>query len=343
MPKKTATSNMAGKKLGRRESIQPEDLSRRYRDLKYFLESQWGRIGWELRYVRRSDEVREILKLVPRVESWTPFQDRQPAACMLEEGEIEIEKRELDLLRQQQKDADNNERRFYSQYHTAYAQAESATVALMSTISQFGTAPLLPPLFWVIFLTARELRVEKLTNETEQLRDLLNRAKETNRDLKRLLISRSGWFARNEIVKFRKSNRVESTAINFAKAMSGMPEYSWLHSLRKCSKIQGKFDKATSYVLFEILEMLVKKSKPVDLGKLGVKLREELLKPGTDLFVRGYAGKNWGYLKWAFADCTGKGHSRARLPYRIMGRLLYHLERPKSITEIELAKLEEWA
>jgi hypothetical protein len=245
------------------------------------------------------------------------------------------------LLSTQYKDANDTERRLWSEYHLAYEKAVAATTALKAAISQFGVAPLLLRFFWVIFLTARELRVKKLTDETDRLKDLLDRARETKQELKKQLTPRSAWFARNEVVEFRKSTRFENTAINFAKAMAGLPEYAWLHSLRKCSKIQDKFDKATSYLLFEILEMLVKKSKPVNLGKLEIRLRDELLKPDADLFVRGYAGANWAYMKWAFADCRGKGYSRAELPYRIMGRFLDHMQRPKSITEVELAKLEQ--
>lgn len=340
MQKKAKKSKKVKAKLGRPESIDPEDLSRRYRDLKYFLESQWGRIGWELQRVRKPNEVRKILNLVPRVESWRPFYD-QPAACLLEDGEIEIAKRELDLLTQQYKDADDTERRLWSEYHSAYEKAAAATTALKATISQFGVAPLLPRFFWVIFLTAIKLRVEPLTNETSRIKESLDLARETKQEIKKQLTSRSAWFARNEVVEFRKSTLFENTAINFAKAMAGLPEYAWLYSLRKCSKIQDRFDKATSYLLFEILELLVKKTKPVNLGKLEMKLRDELLKDDADLFVRGYVGANWAYLKWAFADCGGKGYSRAELPYRIMGRFLHHLERPKSLTEVELAKLEQ--
>jgi hypothetical protein len=85
--------------------------------------------------------------------------------------------------------------------------------------------------------------------------------------------------------------------------------------------------------------MLVKKAKPVNLGKLEVRFRDELLKDETNLFVRGYVGPNWAYMKRAFAECRGKRYKRADLPYKIMGRFLHHMERPKSITEVELAKL----
>jgi hypothetical protein len=340
--KKFKKSTKANRKLGRPESIDPDDLSQRYRDLKYFLETQWGRIGWELQRVSKPDKIREILRLVPRVEEWRPFLDQQPAACLLEAGGIEVEKRELDLLKERYKDADDTERRCYSEYHDAYGKAAAATTALMAAISQFGVAPLLPPFFWVISLTARKLNVRELTNETNRLKDSLDRAIEKRQELEKQLAPRRAWFARNEIVKFRKSTRFENSAINFAKAMAGLPDYAWLPSFRKCSEIRDKFDKATSYILFEIVEMLVKKMKPVDMAKLESKLWDELNKPDVDHFVRGYAGQNWGYMKWAFADCKGMGYSRAKLPYKIMDRLLHHIERPKSITEVELAKLEQW-
>lgn len=340
MKKRAKTSRKAKKKLGRPESIEPEDLSRRFNDFKHFLENNWGRIGLELQRVRKPAEVRTILKLVPGVESWRAFQDRS-ATCLLEDDEIEVEKRELDLLRQQHEDADNTESRLYSEYHRAYEKAAAATTALKGSISQFGAAPLLLQFFWVIFLTARELRVEELTNETNRIKTSLDLARETKQDLKKQLTPRSAWFARNEVVKFRKSTRFENSAINFAKAMAGLPEYGWLHSFRKCSKIKDVSDTATIHLLFEVLERLVKKSKPVNLGKLEVRFRDELLKDETNLFVRGYAGPNWAYMRRAFFECRGKGYKRVELPYKIMGRFLHHMERPKSIMEVELAKLEQ--
>jgi hypothetical protein len=203
MQKKARKSEKAKEKLGRPESIKPEDLTRRFNDFKHFMENNWGRIGLELQRVRKPAEVRTILKLVPGVESWRAFQDR-PATCLLEDDEIEVEKRELDLLRQQHKEADDTERHLWSEYHSAYQKAEAATTALKAAISQFGAAPLLPRCFWVIFLTARELRVEKLTHETNRIKDSLDLARRTKQELKKQLTPRSAWFARNEVVEFRK-------------------------------------------------------------------------------------------------------------------------------------------
>lgn len=340
MPKKAKKSEKAKEKLGRPESIKPEDLTRRFNDFKHFMENNWGRIGWELKRVRKPSEVRTILKLVPGVESWRAFQDR-PAACLLEDGEIEVEKRELDLLRQQHREADDTERRLSSEYHSAYEKAAAATTALKAIISQFGSGLNVPRFFGVIFLTARELRVEKLTNETNRIKDSLDRARETKQLLKKQLTPRRAWFARNEVVEFSKSTRFKNSAVNFAKALAGLPEYGWLDSFRKCSKIREVSDKATSHLLFEILEMLVKKTKPANLQEIEMRLRNELLKDDTDLFVRGYVERNWADMKRAFAECRGKGYKRDELPYRIMGKFLHNVERPKSITEVELAKLEQ--
>jgi hypothetical protein len=46
-------------------------------------------------------------------------------------------------------------------------------------------------------------------------------------------------------------------------------------------------------------------------------------------------------MKRAFTECSGKGYTRDELPYRNMGKFLHHVERNKSITEVELAKLEQ--
>jgi hypothetical protein len=338
--KKAKKSKKSAKKLGRPEVIKPEELLRRYKDLKQFLEHNWGRIGWELQRIRKPDNVRRVLKLVPRVESWRPFQE-QPAACLLEDSGTEVEKRELDLLRQQHEDADDTERGLWSEYHSAYQKAEAATTALKAAISQFEAGLSFYRFFWVIFLTARKLNIEKLTNDTNRIKEALSLAQESKKLLKDQLIPRNAWFARNEVVEFRKSTRREKTPVNFAKAMAGLPEYGWFHSFRKCSAFQDESVSANSYLLFEILEMIVKKAKPINLRKIEMRLRDEMLRADTDVFVRGYAGPNWAYMKQAFAECRGKGYKRAELPYRIMGKYLHNVERPKSITEVELAKLEQ--
>jgi hypothetical protein len=243
--------------------------------------------------------------------------------------------------RKQHQDADDTERRLWAEYHSAYKKTEAATTALKAAISQFSPVLSFYQFFAVIFLIAKELEVEKQTNDTNRVKEDLSLAQQRKRLLKSQLTSLNAWFARNEVVKFSKNTRFEKTPANFAKAMTGLPYYRWLHSFRRCSMIRDESVSATSYLLFEILKTIVKKTKPINLRKIEKRLRDELLRQETDLFVRGYAGPNWAYMKQAFAECSGKGYKRAELPYRIMGKFLHNLERPKSITEVELAKLEQ--
>ncbi len=167
MLKKTKKSEKSTKKLGRPEAIKAEDLLNRHQDLKQFLEHNWGRIGWELQRIRKPEHVRTVLKLVPRLESGRPFH-QQPAACLLEDGEIKVEKRELDLMRQQYQDAADTERRLWLEYyHSAFEKAGEAAIALNAVISQFERVLSFYPFVVVIVLMARALEVsssERIAN-----------------------------------------------------------------------------------------------------------------------------------------------------------------------------------
>ena len=338
MPKTTRKSK-AMPKLGRREVIKPEKLLERYLHLKQFLEHNWGRIGLEFQRVRKPEDVRIALNLVPDVQHHIPFRD-DPALCFLADGDVPVEKGALDLLRQQHKSAVETEDHLWSEYHSTLREAESATTTLKASIAQFDGALGFYPFFFVVFLIARVMEVEKLRNESNRLRGSLDIARREKQRLQEKLSSQNAWFARNQVVGFRKNRRFEKTATNFAKAMAGLPEYGWLHSFRKCSTLQDESRTATSYLLFEIIKKIVKKAKRLDLQKVELVLRDELLRE-TDIFVKGYIGPNWAYMTQAIAECRGKGFNRTELPYRIFGRFLHHVERPKTLPEVELAKREQ--
>jgi hypothetical protein len=336
MLKKTESSQ----NLGRPEVVSTEELLDRYKALKQFAENNWGRIGLELQRVRQPEDVRTALRLVPGVEWCRPFRD-QPALCLLEDGTTEVEKRELDLTRQLYQDAADTEARLWSEYHSASQESEGAKTALKAVISQFEPVLGFYQFFFVIFVIAKKLEVEKLTNDTNRTKEALTLAQQKKQLLKNKLTSQNAWFARNEVVKFRNNTRFAKTPMNFAKAMAGLPHYGWLHSFRRCSMIPDESPSATSYLLFEILKKIVNKVKTINLRKIEKRLRDELLRQETDIFVRGHAAPNWVYMKQAFAECRGKGFKRAELAHKIMGRFLHHLERPKTITELELAKHEQ--
>jgi hypothetical protein len=337
MPKKGKNS----KKLGRPEIIGAEELLQRYKALKQFLESNWGRIGLELQRVRQPEDVRAILKLVPGVEWYSPFRD-DAARCLLADGTTKVGWRELGLTRQQQEEAVATERRLFSEYHSVRQKAEEATTALKALISQFGTGISLFPFFLVIALVAKELGVEELTNNSNRLEASLRQAQEERRALHERLSSQEAWYGRNEIVKFARSRRYSGTATNFAKAMAGLPDYGWLQSLRRCSRIkeikENSLGTAINYQLFELLDAIINKMRPLKVGKVETKLRAELLQEGATWILKAHFGPSWWYIEQAFTACIGKRISRKELPYRLMAAIQDNLERGKTIPEIELAK-----
>lgn len=333
MPKKTRHS-----KLGRPEELSSEELLARFKALKQFLEDNWGRIGLKLKRARQPDKVQAILKLVPGVEWCTPFRDHA-AACLLKNGTTKVRRRELALTRQQHNDTDKKESRLLSEYQSAWQRAEEATTALKVVISQFGGTIDFFPFFRIAFVVAKELGVEELTSNSNRLEASLQQAREERRVLKERLSSQEAWYARNEVVKFARSTRYEKTPTNFAKAMAGLPDYGWLHSLRRCLNIKDKsLYIAVNFQLFKRLEAIIKKTSPMKIRKVETRLRTQLLREDAASYLKAHFGPSWWYIEQAFDACVGKGISRSDLPYRLMAVIQDNLERGKTMPEQELAK-----
>jgi len=332
MPKKIKHS------LGRPEELSSEELLDRFKALKRFLEDNWGRIGLKLQRARQPDKVKMILKLVPGVEWCTPFRDH-PAACLLKDGTTKVRWRELGLTRQQHEDAVATEDRLWSEYHGARRRAEEATTALKVVISQFEGAIGFFPFFRIAVVVAKQLGVEELTSDSNRLWASLQQARKEKQMLKERLLSQEAWYARNEVVRFARSTRYEKTPTNFAKAMAGLPDYGWLHSLRRCLKIKDKSPHtAVNFQLFKRLEAIIKKTRPLRIRKVETRLRTELLREDAASYLKAHFGPSWWYIEQAFDACVGKGISRKDLPHRLMAAIQDNLERGKTLPEQELAK-----
>ncbi len=273
MPK---TAKKAKRKLGRSEAIPAEELLDRCRTLKWFLEDNWGRIGLELRRIRQPDDVIAVLRLVPGVEGRRPFCD-QPAVCLLNEGTSKVEWRALRLTRKQHKNAIETADRLWSEYHSARQKAEAAATAFKAVISEFGAVIGLSQFLVVVILIAKQLRIEELASNLNQLEPSFRLTQKDKQMLKERLLRQEAWYARNEVVSFVKERRYEKTPMNFAKALAGLPECGWLRSHRRCSEIQDESLVPTTfnYQLFEILRMTVKKMKRIDLRTLLWALRNK--------------------------------------------------------------------
>ena len=329
------------KKLGRSETISSEQLLARCKIFKWFLEENWGRIGLELQRASEPDDILQALRLVPGVEGVRPFCE-EPSACLIREGAVKADSRELSVTRKQREEAIDNERLLFSKYHSAYQETGKAGAALKAIISELAPVIGLLPFAFVIIVIAKKLRTEELSTNLKLLTESYRQAQQSKQALHERLLCQEAWYARNEVVEFVRTPRYVKSPINFAKAMAGLPEYAWLYSHRKCSEIQDEslLIKSPNYRLFELTGIIMKKLKPLNLVKLGAMLEHELRKDqNRDLMFR--IGPNWAYMKQALAQCRGQRLKRSEIPYRIMSGFLRNIESPKSAAEIELAKTEQ--
>jgi len=182
------------------------------------------------------------------------------------------------------------------------------------------------------------LRVDELVTRSQSLEADHRTARKEKESLHGALRSQQAWFARSEVVKFARNRRYDKTLLNFARAMAGLPEWGSFHSRRTCENIQDESPSLTPYLLFQVVEAVTRKTKPLTMTNVENKLRRELSQPNLDLFLKSYAASHWYYLQEAVNFCRGKEFKRRELAYKIMDRFLHNLERPKTLAEIELAK-----
>ena len=337
-PKKT---NKGARKLGRPEELKIEDLPKRFRDMKTFLENYWGCVGLGLKKLRQPEEVKAVLTLVKGIEWMTPFKGH--AICLIAPNAVEVTANDLRATRRKHKTAEHEEHKRWTVYHEMAPKAQQASVAFQQTLSQFGDVLDRFEFFLVLTVIADKLRVKELTTIEPQLLAAVRQAQEQKNALKDALNAQEAWFARNEVVKFTRNRRHSKSLLNFARAMAGLPEWGWFHSRRTCETIQDKSGSTSPHKVFELLAVIIRKTKPLSLSRVEKRFRAEILGPETDPMLKGYVIPQWDYLEESIRFCKGKEFKRSELPFRIMDRFIYHTERGKSTIDIELAKRNELA
>jgi hypothetical protein len=334
-----AKKSRKARKLGRHEVLGRDQLLNRFRAHKLFFEGEWGRIGLALQRVRKPSDLREALRSVPNIEWRSPFRDHT-AGCLISEEVVETEHDEVKRTRRELRVAEENLSRLWSEYHSAHKRMSDSIDAMRSFMSYFALAIGLFPFFFVAVALKQELEIERFASEANRADEAVKSMQRKKEEMKALLSRQEAWYAQNEVLKFVHSKRYEKNALNFAKAITGMPEYGWLRSLRKCSAIQDESLLSSSiyYQLFETVQLLVQKKRRVNVRKTLMRLKKELLRDDSDPMLRAFVSPHWAYMELAFAECQGKGFKRSDLPYKIMGRYLDHIERSKTPAESELAR-----
>lgn len=326
-------------KRGPKEAVGQEQLLERYKVLYRFLHTTWGRIGLLLKRARHPEHVRKALLVVRGIEYQPAFRD-MPSGCLIREGNIKATQRQLQDTRRELEEAVQTEKHLWSEWHRTRSISDDAAKTLKGAVNDFQAALEFLPFFIVLAVVARAIAVEESSGEWTRIDAALKSAIKNKESLADKYDRQEAWRAQTEVMLFARNRRYQKSAPNFAKVMAGIPEYSWLYAVRKCTQLDdgSMVPESLDFRLFELVKGTVKAAKRLDLNRIEKSVRKKLLKEDFDPMVRAHISPNWAYMSQAFAQCRGKGFRRSDLPFEIMARFHDNVERPKSSVEAELAR-----
>lgn len=321
--------------------LQDEELFRRYGAVKHFLEFNWGRIGLRLQRVRKPADVSSAINLVPRFESFLLFREHN-GRCFSDQGSGPVRFPEVRKTRRMHTEAKDATHDRWSEFHRASQKYQSARNSLNVAVEEFASLAPFFPIFNTLFAIA--VRVENLKREFVNAQLALDQAQKYEEHLKKKRAAQEAWFAQNEIVRLRRSERRELNADQLAKAMAGMPEYGWYNSFLRCKKLDIKsFEPSLRlgpppypYEMFKMLTRIVKRMKPLKLERVRKRLVGELRLPENSI-VRECVKPYWIHMQQVFDDLRGKRLTRQTVVYLLVGKFLDRIESGQNALEIELA------
>ena len=319
-------------KPGIDELVGQEDLLKRYKVLRHFLQHNWGLIGFRLKHVKKPADVRNTLHLIHEVKWCIPFRDYSAKCLLGQEDSRKVSNETVDVTRKAYTLIDDALDYLWREYHNRQTK-----VSQLATAVTTADADLQPKLL-------EKLRINELKAAASDLHESITFVQEAKQELETRLASLEAGCAQNQIVEFVKNTRYAKDLENFAKVMAGLPEYTWLHSIRRLLNTpeQQLHDAAFNFQLFELLRSIVNVTKPLKVAKIETRMRDRLLGRDANPLLRGYASGYWFFMKEAFAACRGKGTKRSVLPFTIMGHFINRVDGPKTLIDLELAKLEEF-
>ncbi|SRR6266498_493271 len=338
-------NNEVDRRLGRDEEIDSKELLRRYAALKRFLEDNWGRVGLLLPRVRKPENLKVLLNRIPGVQ-WLPAFRDFPAGCLLREGSKKVEWREVRVTRLRCNEADTEVGRLSSESHTANQAAQDARRTFNSVSAEIGGGQRAKAVERRLQEIAGQLRLSELEANASKLANSFREAQARRQARVELLSQQEAWLSRNELLEFINDvgKRYRKTPANFAKAMAGLPYYDWLYSIRKCQTTPSINDVKPTYLfqVFELLTVIVKRTKPANRKEIEKKLKKHLLKESPDSPLRNYFSPYWHYMTVALSECRGKKLAPDQIPFKAMEKCLDHFHSPGPL-QSELAKYNRLA
>ena len=158
-------------------------------------------------------------------------------------------------------------------------------------------------------------------------------ARKRQDETQNLLLDGEATFARDEFVRFCRSNRYRLTPLNIANALAGLPHIGWRQSTNRCRTKAAVGVDGKSIQVFRTIERIVRSSvRRVDLIRHAEKWLRSQKGKKKSLGVSELQEK-WYYLRWsikAVIEAVPRVQTRD-LPYAIAREYRKRISRPSNV------------
>lgn len=316
MPKPT------DRRPGRPVAIDDIEIYSRRDNFLIAFEGLWGEIGWQLKWCKNETDVMRALGPLKKIAFTkqlcqmffvTPF----PKAS-------------VELLRKTKADLKHVLR--------CCGETESLVLDLNNRLARMDHA-----LSGCSVKARRMIQSErvKLVQEAQANTRNLQTLYKSQTNLRRRLSRLEGAFARQELLRLRKSGRCGLTPLALANAVAGLPLIGCRQSMRRCKGRKRNSAKGLDYQIFEAIRYLTIRAEKDSADVLIRDFHESLARiPSRYRPARDELGKQWFFLKRALQRAHKAGVRSDALPFEISKHYFRQI-RTRSQDDRILAELVE--
>ena len=337
--------------LGRPTELSDEEWLRRYKSIRWFLQVECGKIGYELPRVQspqglvalfgtlqdrgsREQPVERIIKLLT-----TPLPahfDRPKAARSLRQA-VERASQRVDIA--------------WAEFYKHADTVARCQPAMQSAIFAFGEFAQYWPCFCLLSLLAQQLGVVAALEASNQARAEFKSAQNSRDFIANLLLALESGRAQQELLRFVANTQYSMSREYFAAVMAGLPELGWISSLRRYWKCRpDNTSVQLNCQVFEVFERVVRSvdhgTDPLDSAILEAAFQDAILELNPRCSPAYHLRWNWGVLRITIAQLNRMTIPRDKLPHIITAKFEDNIARPKDWVEaalIESDRMEVWS
>lgn len=285
--------------------------------LVWLFESTWADVGERLPWIRKPAKVFEMLQVWENPNS--SYNQHYIAKCLLRPSTTPVKQKWLNARRRELDKLNEAVRSAWDDREKCRQSLEIAQRALGPDLSESEKA---------IVQDQISRRKQKFSEaEAEYLA-----ASERQKKMQDLLSDGEASFARDEFVRFCRSNRYRLRPLNIANALAGLPHIGWRQSAKRCKKHPCPGVNGRSMQVFTTIERIVRscvrRSDLVGHAERWLKAQKGRKSLGVSELQ-----EKWYYLRWSIKtvlEVTPRVQTRD-LPFAIAREYWKRISRPSNV------------